>query len=263
MPYSAIKRFPIGTSGTLYGAIFDVRNRPLPALSHAANSNVYVKMTLTSNIGPQTTTIPVQSVQGAPNQGTLKFNFPTGDTCQYTAVQQSPPAFLNCVRGPAFPHSYPANTPIFFWKTTVGVVPARLIVENAFLRTISTKAILTMLQREQSLVDRTDCPGVVYDRAMGYDVTSEYDFISQLYHGTRRMRDHYDATGTVPFYFDGVVDRPKRTYYDNSTSSLKDVKLRVNNAATHSLFRYNQFVKVFSDGGGNLNYFRIWLDFGF
>jgi hypothetical protein len=173
---------------------------------------------------------------------------------------------LNCVRGPGA-HSYAAGTPVFFSKTTVGVIPARLIAENTIYQTISTKAVLTMLQREQGLVKGTNCTVTAYDRAMGYDFAADYNFVSQLYNGTRKMRDYINEGPQLPYYFDGRPPngetQKKRSYYDTSTSSLKDIKLRVNNAATYSLFRYNVFVRYNASGMGNVLYFNVWLDFGF
>jgi hypothetical protein len=261
IPYARIYRYPANTTGWMYGAMFDTPARA-PGSAHAINSNVYVMTLLSSDIGPSATTIPVQSVLGALNQGSLRFNPPTGDTCQYNGIQQSPPAFLNCVRGPGAPHSYPTGTPVFFSKTTVGVIPARLIVENSLLWPISTPAILTMMQREQSLIDADQpCVASKYDEALGVKNVNK-NLVTQLYEGTFTMYNAYLQTPSEPFYFDGV-GWPKRTYYENSSQSLKDVKLKADNAGTYSLFRFNQFVKNLPDGGGNLLYFRMWLQLGF
>ncbi len=230
--------------------------------SHAIDTDVYIKTLLDGAINKNVTTITVDSTAGASSSGTLKIE---SEDITYTGTTAT--TFTGCTRGANGTQSasHADNTPVFYYKTTVGIPPAKIIYEECNRQTINTEVVLTMLQREQSLITDSTPTETQYNLAMGYNAQNPTDLEQQLYDGTRVLRLRYDDDKPIPFVFGYETgygsDWGKRSHYDTTDGTVQ-VKLRTANKSTYSFFLYNPYT-VTSNGGGNYLFFQVWKVFGF
>lgn len=147
------------------------------------------------------------------------------------------------------------------------------IVSNMFK--ISPKTILVTLQKEQSLVTRSNCPDWRYDTAMGVGCPDNepckeewLGFSRQIYQGARHFRGFFDLKD------DWIIPhRPGDNnikYHPDSGCGTKDVWIE--NRATAALYSYTPYTpnkaalkNLYSTGDscssyGNRNFWRNFTD---
>ncbi len=116
---------------------------------------------------------------------------------------------------------------------------------------ISPKVMLTMLQKEQSLLTRTSLEKNTLSRAIGAGcpnkTTNRYPgFGKQMWYGARLLDGYGEGKNgsTIPLYYKGIVR------YD--IYRTPKVKLEMQNLATYKLYVYNPSI------GGNSNFWTIY-----
>ncbi|MCR4278278.1 MAG: hypothetical protein NUV80_05800 [Candidatus Berkelbacteria bacterium] len=138
------------------------------------------------------------------------------------------------------------------------------ITINSSTGSVSPRALLVTLQKEQSLVTRTDYSQNALDKAMGYGCpdsggcNARYaGFTNQVEWAAWQLRYNYEAAGmdsswwashySGPHYYVGY----SRSHNWSSTYYVVTYK----NRATASLYRYTPHV-----GYGNFNFWRLMID---
>lgn len=130
---------------------------------------------------------------------------------------------------------------------------------------ISPKVMLTMLQKEQSLLTRTSLLPRTLERALGAGCpnawTNRYPgFGRQVWHGTRLLDSYGESSTVVPKYYYGI---PRTDIYRDPKVTIK-----MRNIATYKLFCYNPSIGASSPYGdlssqagkttGNANFWLIY-----
>lgn len=135
---------------------------------------------------------------------------------------------------------------------------SRIIWEAARAWNISPKVLLTMLQKEQSLLTARSPSSKTLARAMGAGVpgglvfpatnpvaTNRYPgFGNQIWHSARLLDSYGETSNIVPKYYPGIV---RWDIY-----RTPKVKLHMKNLATYKLYVYNPSI------GGNTNFYNIY-----
>ena len=137
------------------------------------------------------------------------------------------------------------------------------ITINSSTGSVSPRALLVTLQKEQSLVTRTDYSQNALDKAMGYGCpdsggcNAKYaGFTNQVEWAAWQLRYNYEAAGMdeswwashySTYYYSGY----SRSHNWSSTYYVVTYK----NKATASLYRYTPHV-----GYGNFNFWRLMID---
>jgi hypothetical protein len=139
---------------------------------------------------------------------------------------------------------------------------AELIKAAANIYKISPRVLLVTLQKEQGLVNRSDCPSWRYNTALGYGCPdtaacdqAAYGFTRQIDYGTYHFRGFFDdSLSSVPYgvgdnrvyfnpgpydnanqrYFGRFGDRPDIEYCGSTTVNIK-------NRATSALYSYTPY----------------------
>lgn len=130
---------------------------------------------------------------------------------------------------------------------------------------ISPKVMLTMLQKEQSLLTRTTLAPRTLERAVGAGCpnawTNRYPgFGRQIWHGARLLDSYGESSTVVPKYYYGIE---RKDIYRTPTVTLK-----MRNIATYKLFCYNPSIGASAPYGdlssqagrttGNANFWLIY-----
>ncbi len=122
---------------------------------------------------------------------------------------------------------------------------AEMIAEAALAWNVSPKVILVKLQKEQSLLSRSNPAQYAYDWAMGCGKTDSRTFTqyqgfgNQIWHGAR------------------VLDKNAAPYRPGIELTISGSTVRPMNAATYSLYRYTPHMR------GNMSFWLIyWRHFG-
>lgn len=131
--------------------------------------------------------------------------------------------------------------------------PASQIIWEACQQwNISPMVMLTMLQKEQSLLTRTSLTSTTLARAIGAGcpngTSNRYPgFGNQIWHGARLLDGYGEGKNgsTIPLYYKGIYVWDK---YLNP-----DVKVYPETLATYKLYIYNPSI------GGNTNFWNIYL----
>lgn len=129
--------------------------------------------------------------------------------------------------------------------------PASQIIWEACQKwQISPKVMLTMLQKEQSLLTRTTLATNTMSRAIGAgcpNTTTNYypGFGNQMWHGARLLSIYGEGHVAFPTYYEGI----KKTIYRNDTYGTT---IQPKNLATFKLYVYNPSVP------GNTNFYNIY-----
>ncbi len=115
---------------------------------------------------------------------------------------------------------------------------------------ISPKVMLTMLQKEQSLLTRTTLAKNTLSRAIGAGCpdanTNRYPgFGNQMYHGARLLDSYGEGHSSFPTYYVGI----KKAIYKDATYGTH---LHPKNLATFKLYVYNPSIP------GNTNFYIIY-----
>ena len=172
-------------------------------------------------------------------------------------------AFLNTQTGPL-------KSLVTTDYTGVRKPAAQIIYDASVAWHISPKVMLTMLQKEQSLLTRTSLSTNTLSRAIGAGCPNSYTnkypgFGKQMYYGARLLDGYGEGKNgsTIPVYRTGIVvwDR-----YQNP-----DVAVYPANLATYKLYIYNPSIGAKVPYGdlstqscsGNANFWKIyWRYFG-
>ena len=150
------------------------------------------------------------------------------------------------------------------------VSAATLIHQAAQLYGINPQVILATLEKEQGLVNRTDCPEWRYNTALGYGCPdsepcddSAYGFTRQIDYGVWHFRGFFDDTFPVPPFTPGL----NRIGF-NPDGSCGSTELNIQNRATAALYSYTPYQpnaatlaaapgqEVTCGAYGNLNFWR-------
>lgn len=129
--------------------------------------------------------------------------------------------------------------------------PASQIIWEACQKwQISPKVMLTMLQKEQSLLTRTTLATNTMSRAIGAgcpNTTTNYypGFGNQMWHGARLLSIYGEGHVAFPTYYVGI----KKTIYPHD---VYGTFIRPKNLATFKLYVYNPSVP------GNTNFYNIY-----
>lgn len=130
---------------------------------------------------------------------------------------------------------------------------------------ISPKVILTMLQKEQSLLTRTTLAEHTLERAMGAGCPNAYTnrypgFGNQIWNGARLLDSYGESSTVVPKYYYGI---PRTDIYRSPK-----VTIPMRNIATYKLFCYNPSIGASAPYGdlssqagkttGNANFWLIY-----
>ncbi|MEK7534908.1 MAG: hypothetical protein AAB563_00685 [Patescibacteria group bacterium] len=137
------------------------------------------------------------------------------------------------------------------------------ITINSSTGTVSPRALLVTLQKEQSLITRTDYSQNALDKAMGYGCpdsggcNARYaGFTNQVEWAAWQLRYNYEAAGMDASWW---ASRYSTHYYVNYSRSHNWSStyyvVTYKNRATASLYRYTPHV-----GYGNYNFWRLMID---
>jgi len=149
---------------------------------------------------------------------------------------------------------------------------SRIIYEACRAWKINPKVMLTMLQKEQSLLSTkpkvgsstlaravgAGCPGhLIYDKSINPVATNKYPgFGNQIWHGARLLDGYGEGKNgsTIPLYYSGIV---RKDIYRNVT-------LHPKNLATYKLYVYNPSIGAkapytgMTSATGNANFWLIY-----
>lgn len=137
------------------------------------------------------------------------------------------------------------------------------ITVNSSTGTISPKALLVTLQKEQSLITRTDYAQNALDKAMGYGCpdsggcNAKYaGFTSQVEWAAWQLRYNYEAAGLDSAWWASHYSTHYYVGYSRSHNwSSTYYVVTYKNRSTASLYRYTPHV-----GYGNYNFWRLMID---
>ena len=137
------------------------------------------------------------------------------------------------------------------------------IVVNSGTGTVSPKALLVTLQKEQSLVSRTDYSQNALEKAMGYGCpdsgtcNAKYaGFANQVEWAAWQLRYNYEAAGKDSAWWASYYSTHYYVGYSRSHNwSSTYYVVTYKNKATASLYRYTPHV-----GYGNYNFWRLMID---
>jgi len=138
------------------------------------------------------------------------------------------------------------------WSDSTIIPASQIIYEAAIDNNINPKVILTMLQKEQSLIESGNLNGV--EIACGYAPGNTFyqGFGKQVWSSAWQLRQFYD-NAAVGVEFIAVHDGNLPVYPENR--------------ATYALYRYNPSIGDPNDAtsgqGGNYNFWLIWEQWGF
>ncbi len=135
-----------------------------------------------------------------------------------------------------------------------GIPASRIIFDAAQKYRINPKVILTTLQKEEALITLKSYSSYAINFAMGFHRPS--DFKSQVYGGTKLLRDGYDFLAAKYGWKVGV---PHRT--EDNPKYVNNIVVP-GNKATASLYLYTPYIGGYytSSGsyiGGNYNFVKI------
>ena len=137
------------------------------------------------------------------------------------------------------------------------------ITINSGTGTISSRALLVTLQKEQSLVTRTDYSQNALDKAMGYGCpdsggcNARYaGFTNQVEWAAWQLRYNYEAAGMDASWWSSHYSTHYYVGYSRSHNwSSTYYVVTYKNRATASSYRYTPHV-----GYGNYNFWRLMID---
>jgi hypothetical protein len=137
------------------------------------------------------------------------------------------------------------------------------ITINSSTGSISPRALLVTLQKEQSLVTRTDYSQNALDKAMGYGCpdsggcNAKYaGFTNQVEWAAWQLRYNYEAAGYDEAWWASHYSTYYYAGYSRSHNWSSDYYVvTYKNRATASLYRYTPHV-----GYGNYNFWRLMID---
>lgn len=136
------------------------------------------------------------------------------------------------------------------YKPQENIFASFVIYDAARQYNINPKILLTLLQKEQSLIEKSYPTQYSLDWAVGYGMcdscTRETEginifkgFSNQIYQASKRLREYYDSPDRFHF-------REKNTYTIDGETVL------IRNKATAALYNYTPHIH------GNKNFSRIW-----
>ena len=240
------------------------------ATPHAIPNDVSLRTTLPSAVTAEQTTIQIASTSGAPPTGS--FTIGSAEIVTYTGKTST--TFTGCTRGAngTAASAWPAWTAVFYEFATLGCKPSWMIWEAAVQYSIHPKVILSMIAREHSMLMRPwDPEEYTWEEMLGFMRNAmgsgeQTDLDASINNGTSRLRTFYEEDQIiqegVPYIF-GYIRYGHVMRYHFSDDHVYNVKLKANNKATYSLFRYNAYTRTSLNGGGNLGFFQKWRDLGF
>ena len=137
------------------------------------------------------------------------------------------------------------------------------ITINSSTGTVSPRALLVTLQKEQSLVTRTDYSQNALDKAMGYGCpdsggcNAKYaGFTNQIEWAAWQLRYNYEAAGMDASWWSSHYSTHYYVGYSRSHNwSSTYYVVTYKNKATASLYRYTPHV-----GYGNVNFWRLMIE---
>ena len=137
------------------------------------------------------------------------------------------------------------------------------ITINSSTGSVSPRALLVTLQKEQSLVTRTDYSQNALDKAMGYGCpdsggcNAKYaGFTNQVEWAAWQLRYNYEAAGMDASWWSSHYSTHYYVGYSRSHNwSSTYYVVTYKNKATASLYRYTPHV-----GYGNFNFWRLMID---
>lgn len=130
-----------------------------------------------------------------------------------------------------------------YGKNGTTMSAAQIIKAAADLYKINPQVILVFLQKEQSLITRTDCPSTAYNSAIGFACpdsgpcnAARASFTAQIDYGVYHLRGFFDDTlAYVPY---GVGTQ---TVLYNPDTRCESQPVNIQNRATASLYSYTPY----------------------
>ena len=142
-----------------------------------------------------------------------------------------------------------------------GDLISQIIHDSSATYNINVQVILVTLQKENGLISDQNPSQSKLDHAMGYGSPS--NIRDQIQDGTACFRNHYNNAPAMPYIYPiGSTASQSINYYD-STDGLQQVRVKINNAATYSLYKYTNYVRSQASGGGNYLFRVLWDQYGF
>lgn len=237
----------------------------------------------TDAAGEATTTLTAANATGRTKVKAVVANTGTARAKIYMYKQQvasGPPAvdfdFNEIISDSAFtttPAAFDTQQEIEDWLTAKGsglagmtyggTLISQIIHDAAQAQGINAQIILVTLQKEQGLISDPSPTPAKLNSAMGISPSSNIK--SQIETGAQTFKNHFAAAPSMPYIFPkGTAGGTGIGYYDDvDVPHQVGVRVKINNKATYSLYKYTPWIRSTSAGGGNFLFYQLWIQYGF
>jgi hypothetical protein len=230
-----------------------------------ANSIVLLKTTLNGAVNATDTTIAVDSTTAATkSRGTGLFII-ENEQITYTSWDPTAKTFNGCTRGAngTTAAAHADNTAAFYEVARAGTLISSIIQEECSAHNVSPCVVLVHLQKEQQLISIESPTDGRLNHGMGLS-GAPTNIKDQIERGIgNSLRYWYDNAPAVPHIFPKGTPGGTGIGYADTVDGNVGLRLKINNAASYSLYKFTPWIRATTAGMGNYLFYDLWDQYGF